>query len=667
MKNKLLKITKSITAASLIILTMLLLSANKSYAQNYTNYGSYRVDSNYTISFSFKGNYDTDHKRSCNFWEMGNHSISLSYPNIIYITGNNRFTILLDGIAQKGYYYYKDTTRFITITCQYDYSKKEKRVYVDNHLIGTQKTNLPAIKSTLSLVTNPKTTADFDKFFGIIQNMTFTNRITEIVVIPNEKPRYNINDYPVGYVPGSQNYDSVRTAKEQLEYFRTPKYADTTEAIASCINMNYLAGGNNNISAEITANAVTLQRILTTKFNFEIRVSESLESYYSYKKYPYSITYGMIALAKEIPNATTSFGTAWAHNFSVNGIPIYNTAKLTPYSNLNVLDNDKEIFRIYTQSFKDALGGRVINRHCENNEYLSHYTSFGQPINSIAYAAQTNYVLEPIRQLFPGINSTEYDIHSSWFWSNKELLFSERIKISTTGLGTIQFYPRYPNNWRMWSAADRGIGFYLRSKYQEIADGHPLNTPFICFGWDKVEENNIRFAQALGLCKILKVAGSKYFYSAYFTLSNTGIQNPKGYVWQLVVPAYTEAATSQYKNIIEKGELLKGDVLINWYYGNGQPQFEYNFYTGDKSVFCVVRKLDNEYLIATTYQPLNNYVGQKNNKEATILLEGETLTFKSRRCGSLYYYNKLTKEWKQLDASHMNRHPDRWNIPNVKP
>jgi hypothetical protein len=645
----------------LLLTIMLCLSkCNPVAGQTYTYWGTYKIDSCYTISFNFKGGYNFDRERGAEFWEMGDQSLTMAYPNLTYTTGSDNFIIELNGIEQKGYYYFKDSTKSVNITCQYDWVTHSKRVYVDNHLIGQKTINLPKIDKSLALTTNPPSIAEYDKFWGSETNMACLNYLTVFKTVANSTPIWRVNDYPVGYVPGSGNYDSVRSAFDQLS--RYPMRSLTgTEATANCVNMGYLASGDGSISATTTLNAVALQRLLTTKYNYEIRVAETLNEYYAYRNVSYSIPVGMIALAKELTGAVTSFGSAWAQIDPIGSIvPYNNVAHITPSTDISVITPDQSIYRIQAQSLHDALAGRKIDRMWEDDEVMPHMTNFNNPISSQTYVKFVNYVLQPIHDLFPGTSVTEYDIHSPWFYNDREVLFSERIKISTTGLGTIQHYPRFPDNWRMWNSADRGVGFYLRSKYEEIAEGHELNTAFVCWGWDKVEENNIHFAQALGLCKILKVAGSKYFYASYFTITQSGIQNSKGYCWQLSIPPYTEAAVVGYKNIIENGTLLPGDNLISWYYGNAKPQSEYNFYTGDKSVFCVVRQLGaSEYLIATTYQPLNNYVGQPNKKTAIITLNGAAMHFDSRRQGSIYYFNSATHVFKQIDGWQRGIHPDR--------
>jgi hypothetical protein len=611
----------------------------------------------YTVVCRFTGDRNFDSERSSILWELGTHSLSFSYPNMNFIIGNIRWNISLDGVGVKGYYYYKNN-HDITIMTIYDADLSKITIYVDGYLLAEKSAVLPSINKSLEVKT--LTGASYDKFSGNISLISLSNTADYIEPKPELGLKLRYNDYPIGYNPNNPSYDHVKSAIGQLEAFVAPNLKDSNPT-ASCVNLLYLGGyGQPGVSKEAAINnAVSLQTVLTNKFNWEIRVVDSLNVFYSERNLPtnQSLSLSLIELAKRLP-ATLSVGSSWAHLDEINGLKKCNLNTLNPSSPNSDLDNDREIYKIMSQALLEKLSGLKISRHYENDEYI---TGYAETIGFAKTAEFVNYVLAGLRNVLTPTESIEYDVHSPWFYSNKVFDFKNRISINTNRMGTCQFYPRYPWNWREWFSADRGINFYMNSKIQELKDGCPLNTPYICFGWDKREENNIRPAQALGLAKILKVAGSSYFFSAYFTIGSSGIQDPRGYVWQQAVPAYVEESVVNYKYIIENGTLLEGDVLYNWY-NNGNAIPQYNFKTGDKSIYCIVRNLGDEYLIASTYQCLNNYQGQDNSKMFSITLEGKVLSMNGRRQGSVYYYNKVTGKLKMLDSSHKQTHFERWAL-----
>lgn len=604
------------------------------------------ITDKYTVKSTFKGDYKFDSERSSILWELGDHSLSFSYPNMTLIMGGTRWSIYLDGINVKGYYYYKRNVD-VELTVIYDAELDKITVYADGYLVGVKSVKLGAINKDLTVKTF--TGASYDKFSGtIITELTATAEY--IVTLPEPAKEYYAYDYPKNYKAGSQDYSNVTSAIDQLKAFRTPIITNAPRT-ASCINLMYM-GGN-------IPNAVEMQKLLHDKYGWEIRVIDNLNSFYAERNKPteQSLSLSLIEYAKTVPNAFISVASSWAHMSEINGIQMCNLDSLTTASPNSALDGDKEIYRIQAEAVKDKIGTMQVARHHENDEYI---TGYANKLGFEKTAGFVNHVLSGFRDVLNPASSIEYDVHDPWFYSNTVFGFKERMAINTNHKGTIQFYPRYQWNWRGWSGADRGLEFYMNSKAKEIEKGFPLNTPYICFGWDKIEENNIRPGAALGLAKILKVAGSAYFYSSYFTINSSGVQEKKGYVWQSVVPAYVEEAVNDYQNIITEGELLKGDVLYNYYY-NGTPVYQYNFKTGDKSIFCVVRQLGDDYLIASTYQPLNNYKGQSNTKEFSITLNGDVVTMSARKQGSVYLYNKGKGKLKMLDREHQAHHFERWD------
>ncbi len=237
-------------------------------------------------------------------------------------------------------------------------------------------------------------------------------------------------------------------------------------------------------------------------------------------------------------------------------------------------------------------------------------------------------------------------------------------KINNQYYSTGDFYTRYPYNWRGWISAWHGLQWFIQGRKTEIELGDNLFSPFISAGWDSDERKNIRPAQWLGLLKILSVMGAEFFYTGVFN-ENIPYPDPKNYIWQTVIPAYAQGITSRFEDILRNGYLLDGDYPRSY----DPPQSNgpgYNFYTGDLRKFCVVRKHNtkNEYIIATSFNPVNNYFGGVEEQSiCTIYLDNiNPLKFNVKRQGSVYFYQSgATPVFYQLDDWHENTHPYYWD------
>lgn len=220
---------------------------------------------------------------------------------------------------------------------------------------------------------------------------------------------------------------------------------------------------------------------------------------------------------------------------------------------------------------------------------------------------------------------------------------------------TPDFYPRWSSNWKDWQGPWHGWKWIEEGRRVEIKDGDHLFSPFVAAGWSKNQEEDIRPGQWLGLLKCLSVVGAEFYYVGYFSLS-VPFTDPAKWVWQAALPAYAQAITSRFEDVLKNGNVLFNDKR--------EPIITYK--TNDKHVLITVRKHDQKekYLICGTYQPFSNEKDEiPEKKYVTISVAGEELTFEIRRQGSVYVYEK-TSEGKilfyQLDSWHENAHPDHW-------
>ena len=156
--------------------------------------------------------------------------------------------------------------------------------------------------------------------------------------------------------------------------------------------------------------------------------------------------------------------------------------------------------------------------------------------------------------------------------------------------------------------------------------------------------------------------GAEFFTTGYFVTS-TPYQNPKNYVWQMVIPPYAQAITSRYEDLFRNGYIMSGDVPNS----TSNPQWmAYNFYTGDPRKLVVIRKHNTltKYAITGTIQPSSNMDGAAELEgTAKIRLDGNWMQFKVRRQGSTYIYdnsNTSAPVFYQLDGWHETTHPYYW-------
>lgn len=220
---------------------------------------------------------------------------------------------------------------------------------------------------------------------------------------------------------------------------------------------------------------------------------------------------------------------------------------------------------------------------------------------------------------------------------------------------TPDFYPRWPRNWKEWEGPWHGWSWIESGRKKEIKDGDHLFSPFVAAGWSKVQEEDVRPGQWLGLLKCLGVVGAEFYYVGYFSLS-TPFTDPAKWAWQAAMPAYAQAITSRYEE-----ELRNGNVLLG---NHSEPVITYR--TNDKHVLVTVRKHNTKekYIICGTYQPFSNEANElPEKKNIEVNIAGKDLSFEIRRQGSVYVYEK-TSEGKtlfyQLDKWHENKHPDHW-------
>lgn len=224
---------------------------------------------------------------------------------------------------------------------------------------------------------------------------------------------------------------------------------------------------------------------------------------------------------------------------------------------------------------------------------------------------------------------------------------------------TPDFYPYTPGNWQLANGPYNGYGMIARGRATEISLGDRDFSPFVAAGWLD-EKENIRPAQWLALLKSMVMLGADFFYVGYFNitgaggkwLNGIGPNDPKGYAYQVAIPAYAQAIRSQVPEFFQRGSLL-----------NAAGHFRF---TGSAiNDLILVRKLNDKWLIYGSIQPTSNLAGNvPDHRITTIELERKKISFPISRQGNMYVLQSIETAnpvFYQLDAWHELTHPYFWS------
>lgn len=235
-----------------------------------------------------------------------------------------------------------------------------------------------------------------------------------------------------------------------------------------------------------------------------------------------------------------------------------------------------------------------------------------------------------------------------------------------SALPTPDFYPRYPDNWHTARGGNSGFGPVAAGRVTEMALGDKLFSPFVSAGWGP-EQNNIRPAQWLALLKAMVMLGADFFYVGYFNVTGAGGKwpdgagpnDPRGYAYQIAMPAYAQAIASHVKAFITDGELLNPAIP-----NPNDKLYQFRFAGKAQNELILVRKLGKKYLIYGSIQPNSNVKGNVPDSTITsFTLEGKQIRLKIRRQGSMYVLDESGAKpvFYQLDGWHENTHPWYWS------
>lgn len=196
-----------------------------------------------------------------------------------------------------------------------------------------------------------------------------------------------------------------------------------------------------------------------------------------------------------------------------------------------------------------------------------------------------------------------------------------------------------------------GLDCMEEGRKYEISLGDNYFSPFIAAGWF-ADSLNYRPAEWLAATKALAMMGAEFYYPAFFNLSNPKIKppiDPRGYIYQVAIPAYAQAITSRYEKIFFNSKDFT--------------------YIKDKEKLVIYRK-DNSnpkgpvYAIhASVFSP-GNFISAPDETTETTNIDGNELKINLRKQGSTYIYDKSDTGnivFYQLDAWQESTHPYYWS------
>lgn len=520
---------------------------------------------------------------------------------------------------------------------------------------------------------------------------------------------------PLEFAPGYPRYNVQ--ALQQLQRFPAPRYAPgiTMKRNVSWMDINYLhrelhEPGAKGFGKTNPEKAVALSEEMAANWNYYLdipllRTKDALLQYKNpatvygalvqfankHPQYPYAL---ILMLMQNKPehagfNRKTPFMTAQDlpatyYIKDAKGNPVlYNNRKwLSPLMPLDIMQKDARTSRHYLDQLLQVMRHppALIN---ENGEYFGHF----RPVDLLqkdpaVYAHYKKSGLTPAKYsgwfqnrvdstyrsiVMENLNGTHFSFYNvsaiqPGYWPDYAMRRDLNRWGPTLTYPTPDFYPRTPDNWYIGSGAYNGYGLIANGRATEIALGDVLFSPFVSAGWG-LEEQNIRPAQWLALLKAMVMLGADFFYTGYFNVTSAGGRwpdgkgpnDPRGYAYQIAMPAYAQALGSYVYDFLTRGALLDPS-------GNDNMK-RFRFPGGADNELIMVRQLGKRYLIYGSIQPNSNIRGNVPNEKITsVTIDGKTWRFPIRRQGSMYILDNSGREtvFYQLDAWHQYEHPYYW-------
>lgn len=564
------------------------------------------VTTGITVEFLFKAEDGWDENRDPILFWIGNMNVRFFWPNILFYTaassGTDDWQINLQKVGPATWSYYKEGWHHFAFV--YNASSGFKAMYIDGVCPSGFSKTLPGGTITVpsdqtiyigSNQTFQSGTIAFDEIavynqaisaneiYGNYlatqsgQHYTFTSSTPPTP--PAVTAGLDINEFPLGYVLGSSNSNSVSTpALTQLKNFPRPRYRIGTTAPP---NFNWMAI---DYMSGYYQPGVNAQMMCDTAGAMSIELSENWNYYFLVNPNTNSISYSdtntiegkLVRVSNRNRQYKTSAISFWvqqnpsrygyqangeymtwqncpANNFIRNSSgqfvgsngAVSTTKYRAPSSPLDSIKLDASTYRRNLSALA-AVMTDTLNLINDNDEILTLFDStvlradpailaamgtagFGNMRQYAAYGYQNMFKVlkDSVRtniSAFSGVGFSMYSVCGwdgsisqvpYWRWN-----YSQYKKCNEDpyfgNTSTFDFYPRYPYNWRKNQGPWLGLQPWIESRNVEQASLTKYTTPFVGAGWNVNEEQNVRPAQWLGLLKVLGMMGARSYYAGYF-------------------------------------------------------------------------------------------------------------------------------------------------------
>jgi hypothetical protein len=530
----------------------------------------------------------------------------------------------------------------------------------------------------------------------------------------------DVTDFPVGYTLGStSSINCTYSSLNQLLRYSNPRYpfSHSLRRNFNWANPQYMGGfaptNTPQTQPDISDPQMQsrgIQEVLYKKYNYMLIVSANISATTT-SNYTDTNSYAgkWVALANQNPTWERSGITFWITTFpnkatapyqyvmrTITGNPGTDESKYittggsNPSRIISVASPQGGLINTSGQTNKSRLTSLLsalspsrvdfVNENaevwflCDSNRLsldptiVAEKTSLG--LNYRDYFAYKQAVFskayrDTFMQLQPSALYSQYNI-SGWdgtlgrnyYYAKWSYMKSINRQIGGRYYSTMDFYPRYPSNWRYWSGAWHGQAPYDESRQVEVAQGDKIFSPFVSAGWNSNEESNQRPGRYLGELKCLGAYGTDFYYAGFFNEAAPW-PHPKGYTYQLAQVSYAQAILARYDTIVKTGNYIR-NVLAQ----PTTPDTGYATWAGDPRVWCVVRQdtlYSNHYVITASIQPSSNMKDQVPDTWAgAAKVGGQNIRFEVRPQGSVYHFVSDSAKLVYMDSWHERQHPDRW-------
>ncbi len=537
-------------------------------------------------------------------------------------------------------------------------------------------------------------------------------RSVDVPSLGNEVREIDLKEYAPGHP------EPNLSAFEQLKQFPLPRYRKEHTMLP---NFDWLVYKHNLFlpRPQSTSNYLNLTLELAQRWNYYLLLPKAQTNNPDSFADTTSLNSKAMALANNHPELPTSLIINWAqvnpsdagyaretpYAFSQDlpdayyvqdssGQILYdgrNNKRISPFSPTDSLKFDGLTMRHYLSHFLSYLH-RPLDMINENGEVLYPFSSKADPgilaqdpdiaahqkklgLDWYRYDGRFNKYRRDTLYAnsflsLPQLSNTHftyYYVDGSEFQAKPEnggFSYEENRRIMTPIRGntypTPSFYPRVPDNWRIWRGPYNGLKWISLGRKVEIGLGDYLFSPFVSPGWQSDPEKSMRSGQWLGLLKLLGMMGAEFYYAGHFSVE----ADPDNYIWQAVVPSYAQAIYSRFEPLWRNSKLLYGDDIPN----RPDLEFPYVFVTDNiyyKAVVVRKQKDKDIYFIASSIQPNSNWKGSTPIESyVKFNLADQLITIPTRRQGSIFILdlqNEREPIFLQLDSWHEYMHPFYWS------